>query len=97
MKEKIKYYLKENWLKFLLSYIGIYLILWSFSSILFKLQTPDLLRLYSQAELSAYTNIALMTLQTERQTEFLTSYLLWISLFMNMGLWLILVAKCRKG
>jgi len=89
MKEKIKKITGKGWFKFLMSYIGLYLILSSIILILFELQTPDLLRFYTQEELNAYQNTALLSLQVERQNSFLYSYLPFIAFVFNIGIWLI--------
>jgi len=93
----MKNWLKENWLRFIINFIGIYIILLVSFSLLFELQKPDLLRLFTTQELENYTNESLISLQVERQNEFLSGGLLFSAFFLTIGVYLFRFKKEKNG
>jgi len=91
-----KIWIQENWLNFLINFIGVYLILFALLRILFDIQGPDLLHIYTDEQLKNYTNTGLINLQIERRGDFLLLPLLFYSLIINVGIYLLRYKKSSK-
>jgi len=94
MIEKIKNWLKENWLNFLINFIGVYIILFFVFDILFELQIPSLLHTYTNEELRIY--ISEISLRVQHQHDFLFYFLPFSAFFITIGIYLIKFRKTRK-